>query len=539
MPYVIMKEGNDHVVYKKGKDGKPTGRAKGRHSSREKATKQVAALYANTREAFADFSSSGELPDGYVKRRGKCFEAGNYPDKKINVTPADLAKMAREFSGPVPVDMEHRPSILDGKLGHLLSVQVGQDRKTLIGEAAFPQWLEQIVPANQREVSLTIDRDTKKIVGMALVMKPRISGAALMSAYAQFAARQVQVAAATVAPDLDAMTDTVPGPGAEAAAAPDLEDQEGTGQVDPDETHQMVHDMMVDLGATCEGYGGNQGVAPAGAGAAPGAAPAAAQFRHDTYVGQGIMQMIHDDAARHGACCDEEGEERERDRKIDFHSSHEIRGLQKIHDACVEHGARCHGSEMAVADYSGGNMSKFGDLLGSFFKERGIDPDKLLEGGGGSSTAEPDTPAIRRLKDEVEAANRRANEAWDNQMATEAAAFADAEIRTAQRAWPAERNNIIAQYVQFARDDRDAKAPAVVTFGEGETKFQAEGRLAAFKAGFALRTPHGMTQEMVPTGGLALMGADTSDPDLQSLHSATREWANAANGNGKKKGGGA
>jgi hypothetical protein len=207
---------------------------------------------------------------GHKIRKGKCFEAGNYPDKRFKITPDEMREAAQQFQ-PVPIDLEHKPSILDGKLGHLLSVQMAEDGKSLIGEAAIPEWLELMVPANKREVSLTWDRQKKQIVGMALVLKPRVSDAALLSAFAQFEAEQKQ---------RDGKRATMASANPDDPNEDDPDSPTGDGEVDPQETHQMVHDMMVDLGARCEDYGQNQqGGAGASASAGAGAEHAADDSR--------------------------------------------------------------------------------------------------------------------------------------------------------------------------------------------------------------------------------------------------------------------
>jgi len=51
MPWMIAKRGEEYCVYKKGADGKPTGKTKGCHSTRKKAEGQMAALHANVMES--------------------------------------------------------------------------------------------------------------------------------------------------------------------------------------------------------------------------------------------------------------------------------------------------------------------------------------------------------------------------------------------------------------------------------------------------------------------------------------------------------
>lgn len=125
----------------------------------------------------------GTRPDDsdFVVRHGKVFEAGEYPDKEITVTEADLTKMAEDFK-PVNNSLEHTPTVLDGKLGRLHNVRVvGRE---LLGSMLIPQWLDDAIGRDKPlPVSLELDRETKNIVGNALVLHPRVADAQLIAAF--------------------------------------------------------------------------------------------------------------------------------------------------------------------------------------------------------------------------------------------------------------------------------------------------------------------------------------------------------------------
>lgn len=117
--------------------------------------------------------------DGTVIRRGKIFEAGDYPDKNVAFDEGDLDHAVNTFQ-PVENDLEHASTILDGKLGRLARVwKRGQE---LYGEVEIPSWLDKVIGDEAIKVSLAFDR-SKKIVGNALVLRPRIADAAIMSAF--------------------------------------------------------------------------------------------------------------------------------------------------------------------------------------------------------------------------------------------------------------------------------------------------------------------------------------------------------------------
>lgn len=136
-------------------------------------------------ETIENFSA----PSGMVIREGKIFEAGDYPDKQFSLTPEELEKAALSFS-PVDLDLEHRPTILDGKLGKLTEVKV--KGKELFGKVELPEWLHAITKDDPLKVSCTWDRANKSLAKLALVLSPRVEDAALMAAFAEHTTRYGQ-----------------------------------------------------------------------------------------------------------------------------------------------------------------------------------------------------------------------------------------------------------------------------------------------------------------------------------------------------------
>lgn len=124
-----------------------------------------------------------------IRKRGLLSRAGEYRDKGITLTAADFAAAAAAFA-PVQNDLEHKPTILSGHLGSVLSVAPGPNPEELYGEVEVPDWLEQLRGDAEFKVSLAWDPNTKRIVGNALVLNPRITDAAVFSAFAAFSASQ-------------------------------------------------------------------------------------------------------------------------------------------------------------------------------------------------------------------------------------------------------------------------------------------------------------------------------------------------------------
>jgi hypothetical protein len=117
-----------------------------------------------------------------VRRAGKIFECGEYTDKAFSLTEEEADAAIASFT-PVPADYEHVSGPLDGQLGVLVAVR--REGRELYGEAEVPAWLDRLLPAGKRKISLAWDRATKRINGWGWVTNPRISDAALMAAFSE------------------------------------------------------------------------------------------------------------------------------------------------------------------------------------------------------------------------------------------------------------------------------------------------------------------------------------------------------------------
>ncbi len=118
-------------------------------------------------------------------RTGKLFEAGPYPDKGLTVTTAQLRQAASDFKGPLRLNLEHYPSVLDGQLGTLDSVTVSDDGRELFGTVTEPAWLTTVLGNTARRVSLEWDVAKKQITGIALVIAGRVPDAVLFTAFSR------------------------------------------------------------------------------------------------------------------------------------------------------------------------------------------------------------------------------------------------------------------------------------------------------------------------------------------------------------------
>lgn len=114
-----------------------------------------------------------------------------------------------------------------------------------------------------------------------------------------------------------------------------------------------------------------------------------------------------------------------------------------------------------------------------------------------STTESAEFKALKERTEHVEAENARIRAERNHDQAV---AFADAEIRES-RAYPAERDAIISEYVQRATDDM---LHGTVTFGEGDQK-KTTTRVTQMKELFSARPKHGLTAEQMADQGLAAL----------------------------------
>lgn len=186
----------------------------------------------------ADFATV--LDDGMVLREGKLWEAGEYPDKDYGMTPEENWAAVQQFK-PVDLGIEHCPTILDGKLGQLRDMRLTDDGQVIEGTLAIPGWLNDVIGDEPLKVSCEWDRETKTISKLGLVVSPRVTDAAVMSAYADFAKRHDTPEGQSAIQQIHDMAGRA---GAKCQPAQMHSGHEVSGL-------QKIHDMSVDHGATC------------------------------------------------------------------------------------------------------------------------------------------------------------------------------------------------------------------------------------------------------------------------------------------------
>lgn len=424
-----------------------------------------------------DADTKKSTNDGWVYRTGKIFEAGQYKDKKFEISPEELCEAIADFK-PVDLDLEHMPTILDGKLGRLEAVALGADGWSLIGTVKLPKWLDEQLGDADRKVSATWDRATKRLNKLALVRNPRVKDAAVMAA---FVAHEFS----------DSVEDAT-----------------------EDELATALTSLLEE------------------------------KFSSKTWAGKDLLQSIHDMTSRSGAVCMENEKEFNEAKEAGFVSADEAKNIQQIHDAALRGGAQCYfikerSGEDSPSYYNNqeNNEMKLSDIK-KFFSELPEDvelpvntevnsdekkaaelsareeaikaaeqalADKIAAFEKASEVPAVETPAVEEPKEEVVENSAPVPSERELQLEAELEAlrkkdiqrdaekFADAEIK-AERAFPAERDALIALFTQAAADDKANEAK--ISFKSGEENVEVS-RVDALKALYSVRKPHNLTYEEV------------------------------------------
>lgn len=159
----------------------------------KKALKKIAKrkgfrLPQELQDTHSDMSVEADLTDdpqatfdGYVVKTGKVFECGSWDDKDFEFDESDADRAVETFK-PVPLDLEHMPTILDGKLG--MVEKLWRKGKELFAQVNIDSRLIALLGNVPIRVSCTWDRTTKTLHKLALVNHPRIEDAVLMAAFA-------------------------------------------------------------------------------------------------------------------------------------------------------------------------------------------------------------------------------------------------------------------------------------------------------------------------------------------------------------------
>ena len=152
----------------------------GYRGRREQASEdELRALQTAFRDAGADPPAFLDQDVKWVERRAKLFEAGDFPDKGVTITPAMLKALEKNFDLPVPILIEHAASPLE--LGYLIEVEALKDE--LFGTIALTPEADALVErSGAKSLSLGLTAELSEIREVSLVRNPRVPDAKLFFA---------------------------------------------------------------------------------------------------------------------------------------------------------------------------------------------------------------------------------------------------------------------------------------------------------------------------------------------------------------------
>jgi len=120
-----------------------------------------------------DFAEEGVSFDALL------FEAGEYPDKSLTVTEADLDQIISRFTAEVPLKDDHQDGAFDGKMGWLKSVW--RKGKQLFGKLVLdPDFARFLRKHGIRKLSVGLNRAPLRLAEVSLTLAPRVEAAGLL-----------------------------------------------------------------------------------------------------------------------------------------------------------------------------------------------------------------------------------------------------------------------------------------------------------------------------------------------------------------------
>jgi len=379
--------------------------------------------------------------------------AGEYPDKRYGMTPEENWAAVEQFT-PVSGNVEHT-DFLAGRACHVRGIRLDADDPARIrAEIAVPLALDGLMGQRERGLSCEWNRGTKTLEGIALTTNPRISEAALMAAFA---------------------------------------DSTRHDTYDGQRTMQTIHDMAAKSGALCAQGNPN------------GTQRYSSSYFVSKHESTGL-QAVHDAAVEHGAKCSDLGKTSTYAAAFaalfagQRHSAADAKDIQAIHDLAAKQGADCAPAGMSGAGAGPGPQGQQQQRRGRkamnwkfWEKTTPIERAELREAGvpvpEEATFGEIEAQVQVRLAEERAKMQAELRKAQAARLQTEAAAFADGLIR-ASKAVPAEREAIIAAWIQAADDDA---AHGAVTFADG----QQGSRVTRLQALYEARPAHSLIREQL------------------------------------------
>jgi hypothetical protein len=161
---------------------------------------------------------------------------------KFSLTEAEADAAILDFK-PLPLNVQHIPTIFDGLLGNV--TQLYREGKDLLGKVEIPRSLHDLTKGAPLPVSSEWFQTSKKPKGMGLVIEGAVQDAIMHAAFASFAKRHDT---ATGQSKLQNMHDQAASSGAvcSAAGSVNMASRHEAGAI------QQIHDVAVQHGAKCD-----------------------------------------------------------------------------------------------------------------------------------------------------------------------------------------------------------------------------------------------------------------------------------------------
>src|SRR5579871_3058696 len=131
-------------------------------------------------QVFFVESAPVQTEGAFVIRQGLFFRCGEYPDREFHLTEEEADAAIAAFT-PVNNNVEHYPTLFDGRLGTVR--RLWREGVDILAEYCIPRWFHEVTQGEPLRTSAEWNRTTKRVLGNAFVLHPRIADAAMMAAF--------------------------------------------------------------------------------------------------------------------------------------------------------------------------------------------------------------------------------------------------------------------------------------------------------------------------------------------------------------------
>ena len=121
------------------------------------------------------------MKNGMIERECLLFEAGDYPDRNLTISHADLIDIATNSPAALPVRVEHLPeSPFDGALGTVVDLRADGGRLWGVLRQTEAAW-DFVRQSGARALSIALDTAKQALTEVSFVTRPRVASAQVFS----------------------------------------------------------------------------------------------------------------------------------------------------------------------------------------------------------------------------------------------------------------------------------------------------------------------------------------------------------------------